>query len=106
MKEDYEFVQVPPPHDEVLWVKIIAHIKHNETGEVRVYDTTGLYSPATQEADTWIWEEGNYACDCNRRLFFARVKEEEEDWESPCSDGEYSVNVYASKGKLLYTEFN
>ena len=29
---------------------------------------------------TWIWEEGNFACDCNRAMFFLG----EDDW--PCGE--------------------
>ena len=38
---------------------------------------------------SYMWSEGNYGCDCNRALFFARAAGEEA-WndERPCGDGE------------------
>ena len=34
----------------------------------------------------FLWEEGNFSCDCNRRLFIIRQEEEREalDEEIPC----------------------
>lgn len=79
-------------------------IKKNATGEVRSYPST-LNADECGDHTMWIWEEGNYACDCNRALFFARASEEDEDWEHPCTDGEYSVNIVASSGENVYSEF-
>jgi hypothetical protein len=39
----------------------------------------------------FIWTEGNYSCDCNRALFFAWAREEEEPTELACSTGKYRV---------------
>ena len=36
------------------------------TGEARIYEDEYPYSE-------FIWNEGNYSCDCNRGLFFARA---------------------------------
>ena len=62
------------------------HIRKNETGEINVY-----------EDDYWSgdfqWQEGNYCCDCNRRLFFERAGGTEPEWddEDECSKGLYDV---------------
>lgn len=78
------------------------HIRKNETGEVRVYKHE-LDLEEDGSFDTYLWEEGNYSCDCNRALFFARVNGEEEDWELPCSDIEYSVEIFLGE-ELIYSE--
>ena len=84
-------------------VDVLVHIRKNETGEVRIYKDD-LYLDEDNLPNTFIWEDGNYACDCNRRLFFARVNDEDEDWESGCSDTEYSVNIMLGN-ECIYSEF-
>ncbi len=82
-------------------IKCVAHIKHNATGVVRQYPTE-----ESAELNPFWWEEGNGCCDCNRRLFFARVDGEKEDWGSPCSHDKYSVNLERVKdGYVYYREF-
>jgi hypothetical protein len=36
----------------------------------------------------WMFTEGNYGCDCNRKLFLDRAHQQEgdESWEYPCGD--------------------
>ena len=93
-------------HPTTVSVKIIAHIRKNSSGEVRKYETDSLWDTDNNEPNIFIWEEGNYSCDCNRRLFFARVKNEEEDWVSQCSRDGYSVNLQNPKnGEFFYKEF-
>jgi hypothetical protein len=36
------------------------------------------------------WSDGNYSCDCNRALFFARAGGEEEP-EVECGEGAYAI---------------
>lgn len=72
-------------------------IKNNETGEIRRYESS-------EEFSEFMWSEGNYACDCNRGLFFERVKYEEKNelnWELPeCGDTKYSItNVLLENGE-------
>lgn len=82
-------------------VDVLVYITKNDTQEVRIYKDS-LYVE-DGHVETYIWEEGNYSCDCNRRLFFSRVNGEEEDWDSGCSEFEYSVEIMY-KGKVIYTE--
>ncbi len=84
-------------------VNVLVHIRKNDTGEVRIYKDD-LYLDEDGLPNTFMWQDGNYACDCNRRLFFARVNGEDEDWESCCSDTEYSVNIILGH-KCIYSEF-
>lgn len=50
------------------------------------YDTT------KHERDTaqFCWQEGNFACDCNRHMFFEEADGREDD-DIPCSHGLYIV---------------
>lgn len=54
----------------------------------------------------YIWEEGNYSCDCNRSLFWHREQGLIiNDEYVPCSEGEYKVSIYrADNGALIYGE--
>lgn len=84
-------------------VQVSVHIRKNDTGEIRIYEDE-LWLTDGGLPDPYMWEDGSYACDCNRRLFFSRVKGEEEDWESPCSDTEYSVEIFVGDERI-YSEF-
>ncbi len=49
---------------------------------------------------TFMWEDGNYSCDCNRAIFFGEPEEAE-----ACSDGRYLVKVVDRKtGYVWYNE--
>ena len=51
----------------------------------------------------YMWSDGNYGCDCNRALFFARYRGEEElDFE--CGEGAYSVRITDGLGKVIYQD--
>lgn len=91
-----------------ILVECIAEIRDNKTGEVREYETHEILEEGEEHPCVFNWEENNYSCDCNRRLFFKRAKGEEtkEDWDVPCSDGKYSVNLKNKKdGRIYYQEF-
>src|SRR3990172_12902584 len=84
-------------------VDVLVHIRKNETGEVRIHKDW-LYLDEDNSPNFFIWEDGNYACDCNRRLFFARVNDEDEDWDSGCGETEYSINIMLGN-ECIYSEF-
>ena len=64
-------------------------IRCNATGEIRYHrDELGWH-----EASDYQWLDGNYACDCNRALFFARAKGED-DPDQVCGDTAYTA-LYA-----------
>ncbi len=88
-------------------VEIIAEIRNNLTGEIRLYMTEGIMEEGDDHPHTFIWEEGNYSCDCNREIFFFRAGgERAPDEESACTDDRYSVNlVNPITGKAFYDEF-
>jgi hypothetical protein len=78
-------------------------IRRNADGLVRVYET----DPGTFGGyHEYVWTEGNFSCDCNRRLLFARAAGDDEDWESDCSEHLYDVRITnADTGEVLLDEF-
>ena len=91
-----------------VWVECIAEIRKNDTGEIREYETHEILEIGDEHPSVFNWEENNYSCDCNRLLFFNRVKGEEkdEDWDVECTDGNFSVNLKNKKdGKVYYREY-
>jgi hypothetical protein len=102
---DWTVVKKAPPHDQFIWVSIIAHIKNNETGEIREDKTDAIWDTEEMCPSTFIWEEGNFACDCNRYLFFKHAKDEDAD-NIQCGHSKYSVNLQNPKtGVFFYKEF-
>jgi hypothetical protein len=94
--------------DNCIWVECIAEIRNNETGEIREYETHEILEIGDEHPSVFNWEENNYSCDCNRRLFFKRANNEEtnDDWNVECSDGKFSVNLKNKKdGKVYYREY-
>lgn len=74
-------------------------IKRNSDGLIREYNDEYPWS----ETMEYLWSEGNFGCDCNRALFFARaVGEDDPDCE--CGDTEFSIEVFDDDGKLLYKD--
>lgn len=84
--------------------EINAHIRNNKTGEVRVHDDSiSMYPNGSPNA--FIWEEGNYACDCNRSLFFHNWGPESD--AQACTETEFSVNLSNKvDGVVFYREFD
>lgn len=73
------------------------HITERATGETRAHH-------ADYEFDAFIWSEGNYACDCNRALFFARAKGQR-DPDIPCSTGRFVLRIVDDvTGRELYRD--
>lgn len=66
-------------------------IKNTATGEEKVYKDACDWK---EEKDMlFMWFQHNYACDCNRELFFE--DEEPEDWDAwdavACGDERYTI---------------
>jgi hypothetical protein len=112
MLGDVHFKEVPHqqgigPAETITWFLADVHLYKVETDERRVYrseeaEFDGEWSP-------YIWEDGNYRCDCNRALFFARAAAEptpDDPCDSPCGDGGYIVEriVRRLDGEVLYEE--
>jgi hypothetical protein len=82
------------------------HIRHVESGVTRVYRSEEFLFPNDNgEWSCFNWSDNNYACDCNRALFWSRAGSEE-DLEIPCSDRKYRVDaiVRVSDGEKLYED--
>lgn len=87
------------------WVRAIAHILKNATGEVRKYESHEILEGCDESPSSYIWQEGNFHCDCNRELFFERAAEREIETEQ-CSYGRFSVNLEnPADGQIYYREF-
>lgn len=96
------------PIEKHVCVDFVAVIRKNETGEIRRYDTWGIYEPEDgPHPSTFMYVDGNYSCDCNRYLFFQRAADEDEDEDMDCTDGRYSLNlVNPVTGETFYREFD
>lgn len=77
--------------------KSIVRITDTKTGEERSFED--------DFDDSFIWEDGSYACDCNRALFFERVMNPEfKGKDAPCGNGRYSIQIETKDGTLLYRD--
>ncbi len=84
---------------------LTVQIRRNSDGAIRSYVDKYDWD------DGWIWTEGNFSCDCNRYLFFARaagLSEDQVDKDDPnqCGDEAYSIKVTATDGAVLYDEWD
>ena len=82
-------------------------IRQNETGEVRTFVDNHDWEEPPDGDREFLWGEGNYSCDCNRELFFLRVKNEDEPLgeESRCGIERFSVRITNSETQeLLYQD--
>lgn len=95
------------PIEQHTRVKVIVHVKRLADGEVRRYHTWDIYDPDDGDfPNPYMYEEGNYSCDCNRHLFFHRAMSAEPEEDVPCGDELYAVNVANAKtGEVYYREF-
>ena len=102
----WQIVLKPPPHDDVTWIKIVEHIRNNQTGEIRKLESMGILDD-DDTCSTFIWEEGNFSCDCNRELFFAEAIDVEPPDNISCGDGKFSVNLENPVTRdIFYREFD
>jgi hypothetical protein len=106
--EEWEEVNVPTHQIKGgKWVATVVEIRDNATGVVREYQDESILMDDEEAPDSYIWEEGNYSCDCNRRLFFLRAANEDEDFGINCGDGAYAVRVRNKQnGRVFYSEFD
>jgi hypothetical protein len=82
---------------------ILVHITDTRSGETRIDKNTGLWNEDGEFQD-FIWSEGNYACDCNRGLFFANAVGDEEDDDHACGADRYKVRICDELGTELYRD--
>ena len=81
-------------------------IKDVSTGEIRSFEDDHSVYFADGEYNFFMWDEGNWSCDCNRELFFNRAGGQQYDNKDlVCGDGiRYSVNIEID-GKIEYREY-
>lgn len=81
----------------------LVHIRRNSDGLVRVYRENMEWWTGEDGSSDFLWSDGNYACDCNRALFFARAVGEE-DPNRKCGDDAFAVRILAEDGTELYVD--
>jgi hypothetical protein len=97
------------PDAENWWVIVIAEIRDNATGKIREYECEDILGAGEPQPRCFMWEEGNYSCDCNRKSFFQRAAAEDQDdkEQRPCGDGGYAVRLRNKlTGRVYYDEFS
>lgn len=66
---------------------------------------TGSHWNCPSDGVVWQWTEGNFGCDCNRELFFRRLRGETNpdpiDSLQPCSDDRFVVDWIEVDGVRL-----
>lgn len=103
--ERWETHREPPPHDDLTWTYLLALIRNNATDEVREYRALTVIDEVMGWPNDFIWAEGNYSCDCNRELFFARAAGHEAE-TTECTDWRFSVNLlHPTSRTCFYREF-
>lgn len=89
---------------------IEVRLRRNADGEERVYKETipEGWTDDPEGAAEFMWTDGNYACDCNRVLFFAYAEGREateEEWAEACVPvGRYTLVSLHVNGKLVTSE--
>ena len=68
--------------------------------------TTGFVRPHEVEFDwddnqKWLWTEGNFGCDCNRRIFFGDDRD-----DVACTEMYFDIRVVDRAGHVVYDEWN
>jgi hypothetical protein len=87
------------------WVEAGVRIRQVSTGEVRELLENAIIEEGEDDPSTFIWEDGNYACDCNREIFFNRAIGEDAP-DRDCGDGAYLVQLFNPvDGSVYYDEF-
>jgi len=80
------------PYEWKVYVKVRLR-RVSDGREIEVDDS--VPHPADHEGDVsgprFMWSAGNYACDCNRHLFFQRALGEMPDDDVVCSHDRYEV---------------
>jgi hypothetical protein len=91
---------------------IEVYLYDRKTGERAVYNTEGWDNHDDEEFGEFIWSEGNYACDCNRSMFFADARgydrnDKNSPYYSDCNiDTRFVIEkiIRVSDQKIVYME--
>ena len=83
-------------------------IRENATGKMVKYEDSYPYwddQESRHSSLRFMFEDGNYSCDCNRKLFFGRAYLTEfSDEETPCGHSKYSVKITLMDGTVVLDE--
>lgn len=61
--------------------------------------------PRDEECATeYLWTDGNYGCDCTRRIFFNEHNGLATPDNARCGSGGFSITVFDENGNVLYDE--
>lgn len=94
-------------------MKFTVDILNIDTGETRKHEHDIGDLPDAVHLCQFMWEEGNYSCDCNRSRDFFRAgagnsdaSEYEIDSVAPCGDEKYLMtSIKDESGKEIYHEY-
>ncbi|WP_341893794.1 hypothetical protein [Ferrovibrio terrae] len=75
------------------------------TAEVRSYRDHWYDANPWEPHHEYLWSEGNYGCDCNRGLFFARANGDT-DKGVTCGESRYRVLIRDADGRVLFSDEN
>lgn len=67
------------------------HLRDTQTGVAAVYHDGYAHTGEVGDA-LYIWEDGNYACDCNRSLFLGWAQGLKEFEKLDCGDGRIVID--------------
>ena len=77
---------------------VTVFVRRNADGVIRQF-------PDDYEFQEYLWAEGNYSCDCNRELFFARAAGDDRPHEKgACGYTAYDVRIEDAMGNELYRD--
>ena len=87
-------------------------IAHIEIVDTLTSETIISQACKGQPFNSFLWMEGNYACDCNRFIFYMQIKDphltdEDEDADDyPCNHGtpRFRVRIFATDNTLLFDD--
>ncbi len=70
------------------------YLKDVLTGEVRAipFEWNNFHPDGADERVLWIWEQGNYSCDCNRGSYF--YPDDATEWS--CGDSRFNLQRIAN----------
>ena len=98
--EDFEIYEGKHPDVyNAIWVKVIAIIKNNKTGEIRSCPDFDFWDEDTSTPYCFHYEMGN-DCDCTKGRLF-------NNHNYKCGDTRFSRNMACPKtGEIYYREFS
>ena len=65
---------------------VLVEVRLFDPARAEPVDVIDEIDPESADNQDFMWTEGNYACDCNKRLFIARARKEKEPELNPCGD--------------------